>query len=92
MIELPKGFSLEPREEGHVPPRWWEHDWQMVDMQKTFGNACLLKANKRVCSKCGLVQEETQDNAWMRWVGGKYWYPSTRDVGRKCPKGVKPNG
>lgn len=89
MTELPEEYFLESREDNHVPPRWWEHDWRLVDMQKTYGNVCLLKANLRVCKKCGQVQSECQDHAWMRTVGGKYWYPSTRDIGRKCTKGAR---
>jgi hypothetical protein len=65
--------------------RWWEHDWKEVDMQKTYGNVCLIMDDERVCTKCGFKQSYTADYAWMRVIG-KSWYPKT---GRKCPKGVK---
>jgi len=65
--------------------RWWEHDWKMVDMQKTYGVSCLLKDDERVCSKCGTSQSYVTDYRWMRIVD-RSWYPKIR---RKCEKGTK---
>lgn len=65
--------------------RWWEHEWEEIDMQKTYGPPCLIMAQERVCKKCGFEQSYETEYSWMRVVG-KSWYPKTS---RKCPKGEK---
>jgi len=82
-------YIFEEETENQAPTKWWGHDWQKVDMYKTFGPQCLMMEDIRVCSKCGQVQHFTQDTSWMRNVGKRYWSPSTREIGKKCPKGMK---